>query len=785
MRIAAEYIYYMQASDAATAKYGFFTIFQNRFLTASPKKSTFGMFMDAPFYITVILPLKLAWEPFYSCSDSSVRRGSRVSVRFNGKEYTGVADSIGATLPGGLKPEKVQPIIMAVNLPEISSEELELWHFIADYYMCAVGEVYKAAYPALRIAEEKSLARAMERAEEKRRKLEEALAAKRSKLQERLAKAEQELSAARPGTKKESMLRERAEKLHKQLEINHTYADRNEQTFESKPDVPESAITLSADQMQAKQEITTLLTSGKPALLHGVTGSGKTEIYLTIALETLSKGRNVLYMVSEIALSRQIESRLRTVFGEMLLISHSGESTMKRREVARLMRTRPYILLGTRSSVFLPHRDLGLVIIDEEHDRSYKQDEPAPRYNGRDTAAKLASIHRAGLVLGSATPSMESLYNCMTGRYGIVNLSRKYYGGDGAPIEIIDTRAERRKNGMKGHFSIKLIGHINKALSNGEQVMILRARRSYAPSVQCGNCGEIVKCPSCNVPLSLHMGTEPRLVCHWCGHSEPYSGICPDCGGKTVPLGAGTQRIEEEAKELFPEARIARLDADSSTGAKQIIEDFADGRTDILIGTQIVAKGFDFKNLALVAVLQSDGLLGQQDFRADERAVQLLEQLRGRCSRRGGDGLFVIQTASPEHPVYSVLTGNGDFIAGQMKERGAFGFPPHTRLIILVLKDIYEDRLERMAIGLSRSIAAAFGTAPSLIFPEDGRSIHVSMPYHPPVDKVSGQYIRHIRIVLKRDAQLAGNKAAIREAIVLFENSNSWHDHTTVDVDPL
>lgn len=761
--------------------------------------------MDAPFYITVILPLKLAWEPFYSCSDSSVRRGSRVSVRFNGKEYTGVADSIGVPLPDGLKPEKVQPIIMAVNLPEISAEELELWHFIADYYMCTVGEVYKAAYPALRIAEEKSLARAMERAEEKRRKLDEALAAKRSKLQDRLAKAELELSSARPGTKKEAMLRKKVEKIQRQLEASHIDAGgkmaacagqtaSDTITPEAGPDgglaetgirAPETAIALSADQLQAKQEITSLLSSGKPALLHGVTGSGKTEIYLTIALDTLNKGRNVLYMVPEIALSRQIESRLRTVFGDMLLVSHSGESTLRRREVARLMKTSRYILLGTRSSVFLPHRNLGLVVIDEEHDRSYKQDEPAPRYNGRDTAAKLASIHRAALVLGSATPSMESLYNCMTGRYGIVNLNRKYYGGEGAPIEIIDTRAERRKNGMKGHFSIKLIGHINKALSRGEQVMILRARRSYAPSVQCGNCGEIVKCPSCNVPLSLHMGAEPRLVCHWCGHSEPYSGICPGCGGKTVPLGAGTQRIEEEAKELFPEARIARLDADSSSGAKQIIEDFADGRTDILIGTQIVAKGFDFKNLALVAVLQSDGLLGQQDFRADERAVQLLEQLRGRCSRRGGDGLFVIQTASPEHPVYSVLTGNGDFIAGQMKERGAFGFPPYTRLIVLALKDIYEDRLERMAAGLSRGIAAAFGTVPSLIFSGDTRSIHVSMPYPPPVDKVSGQYIRHIRVVLKRGPHLAGDKAAIREALVQFENRNSWHDHTTIDVDPL
>ncbi|MGN0195908.1 MAG: primosomal protein N' [Candidatus Cryptobacteroides sp.] len=737
--------------------------------------------MDDSAYITVILPLRLDWEPFYMCSGAT--RGDRVRVKFAGKEYTAVVDGTGVPLQEGINPEKVLPVISTEPLERVSPEEISLWHFIADYYMCTVGEVYKAAYPSSRISEEKALQRSGERAAARKEKMLAAIEAKRRDIEARIAKKEEELSRTRPGTKKEAALNEAVAALKSRLA--QAAVQKDDAGAVPEPDSGPAEIRLSPAQEKALEGIMEVLSSGKPALLHGVTGSGKTEIYLSLAQKTLEEGRNVLYMVPEIAVSRQIEQRIRSVFGDRLLVCHSGESPSRRRDTASAMRKRPYILLGTRSSVLLPHRRLGLVIIDEEHDRSYKQDEPAPRYSGRDTAVQLARMQGAALVLGSATPSLESLYNCRTGRYGRVILEEKYFRGSDAAIEIIDTRAERRKNGMKGDFSLKLISHIRETLEGGGQVMILRARRSYSPAVQCDECGAMPRCPHCNVSLSLHQGAQPRLVCHWCGYSEPFSGTCPSCGGRMHPLGAGTQRIEEEARELFPQARIARLDSDSSSSAGQIIEDFADGRTDILIGTQIVAKGFDFGRLELVAVIQADGLFGQQDFRADERAAQLLVQLRGRCSRRGGKGLFVIQTATPDHPVYSMLDGGEDLTLTRLGERRAFAFPPVTRLIIVQVRDTNPDRAERMANLLGRALAARFRTSPSLtMIPTQGQSICISYPYAPAIDKVSDRYIRHIRIVLRRDSSLSDNKKAIGECIAEFGKEHSWTGHTVIDVDP-
>lgn len=739
--------------------------------------------MDDSAYITVILPLRLAWEPFYRCSGAV--RGDRVRVKFSGKEYTAVVTATGVPLQEGINPEKVLPVIAVEPLERVSPQEISLWHFIADYYMCTVGEVYKAAYPPSRISEEKALQRSGERAAARKEKMLAAIEAKRRDIEARIAKKEEELSRTRNGTKKEAALTEAIANLRSRLaQASVQQEDAADVTAAEQGDGTEE-IRLSPAQEKALDGIVEVLSSGKPALLHGVTGSGKTEIYLSLAQKTLEEGRNVLYMVPEIAVSRQMEHRIRNVFGDRLLVCHSGESPSRRRDTASAMRKRPYILLGTRSSVLLPHCRLGLVIIDEEHDRSYKQDEPAPRYNGRDTAVQLARMHGAALVLGSATPSLESLYNCRTGRYGRIMLEEKYFRGSDAAIEIIDTRAERRKNGMKGDFSIKLISHIRETLAGGGQVMILRARRSYSPAVQCDECGAMPRCPHCNVSLSLHQGAQPRLVCHWCGYCEPFSGTCPSCGGRMHPLGAGTQRIEEEARELFPEARIARLDSDSASSAGQIIEDFADGRTDILIGTQIVAKGFDFERLDLVAVIQADGLFGQQDFRADERAAQLLVQLRGRCSRRGGKGLFVIQTATPDHPVYSMLDGGEDLTLTRLGERRAFAFPPVTRLIIVQVRDTNPDRAERMANFLCRALAARFRTSPSLtMIPPQGQSICISLPYAPVIDKVSDRYIRHIRIVLRRDSSLSANKKAIGECIAAFGKEHSWEGHTVIDVDP-
>jgi len=453
-----------------------------------------------------------------------------------------------------------------------------------------------------------------------------------------------------------------------------------------------------------------------------------------------------------------------------LLTFHSAETAVHRRDVATKMREGSYVLLGTRSALFLPHHDLGLIIVDEEHDSSYKQDNPAPRYNGRDTAIMLGNICNSDVILGSATPSLESLYNCEAGRYRLISLPVRYYGGGETDIEVIDTIAERKKRGMKGSFSIKLCEHIHDVLAEKGQIILLRGRRAYSPVVQCDTCGDIPRCPHCNVSMSYHK-TRERLVCHYCGYSEPFTGKCHVCGGNLQPLGAGTQRVEEEAEKLFPEARIARLDSDTGQDTS-IIKAFAKGEIDILIGTQIVAKGFDFEGLRLVAVLQADSLLGQQDFRADEKAMQLLEQFRGRCARRGGKGLFVIQTAKSSHPVYSQLQGSSEsgFIMDQLSERREFGYPPYSRIINVILKDHSEKRLDYMAGLLYGKIAA---------------DMEALGPFAPAIDKVSDLFIRHIRVMLPKDRTLAGKKEKLRRDIADFEKSMTYQGHTTVDVDPI
>ena len=391
--------------------------------------------------------------------------------------------------------------------------------------------------------------------------------------------------------------------------------------------------------------------------------------------------------------------------------------------------------------------------------------------------------------MGSATPSFEETYNCQYGKHSYVCLTERYHGGQSSEIQIIDTKAERRKKGMEGSFSRKLIESIRKTLGEGRQVMLLRSRRAWATAVQCEGCGEIVKCPHCNVSLTLHKGsTGEFMACHYCGHRSSYTPVCGKCGGTLSPLGAGTQKIEEEASLLFPDARIARLDSDTTenkTVASKIIRDFERGEIDILVGTQMLAKGFDFSNLSLVAVLAADTLLGMQDFRADEKALQLLEQFRGRCGRRSEKGLFIIQTSQPEHPVYSRLSSsmqNNGITDEMMQERRDFNFPPFSRIIEITIKDYFEDRTQRMASRLAGQISRHFGSS-------DGRrtaleSSPVTGPYTPVVDKIAQQHIRTIRVSLRKDRNLKGHKAALRKIVNEFEKVEKYIGHISLDVDP-
>ncbi len=808
--------------------------------------------MTGRIFIQVILPLRLEWEPFYyqeielseSAGDASglfpvtstgsvterdkeqVRVGDRVRVNFAGKEYVGVvsmADAGKQAEEMGIV-DKVKPILgMAEGLEPVTKEEIELWRQIAEYYLCTVGEVYKAAYPAQKVEKEVVQARQealkVEREEKNRTKI-------ADKIKRLEGRAEKKAELAAKARKSESRERYLAEKemlegeiglLVRELtsmvgELCRTtgsvtgYGDSVTYHQDEEPiggsiietsEGTEKEISLSAAQEEAYSKIKEIFAKGKPALLHGVTGSGKTEIYLKLAQETLAMGKNVLYLVPEIALSRQLEDRISETFPE-LLVFHSGETMSRKREVATVLRHagepaegKGYVVLGTRSAIFLPHKNLGLVIVDEEHDTSYKQDSPAPRYNGRETAIMMAKIFGANVILGSATPSLESLYNCSVGRYGLVTLNKRFYDAADSDIEIIDTIAERRKNGMIGNFSRKLIEHIGKCLGEHRQVLILRERRAYSPIVQCQECGDIPKCRCCNVSLSLHRradGSE-RLVCHYCGRVYEYTGKCHKCGGELKPLGSGTQKIEEEASKLFPNARIARLDSDTAQSRKyetDTIRKFSNGEIDILIGTRMVAKGFDFSGLSLVAVLQADSILGQEDYRADERGLQLLEQFRGRCGRRGEKGLFVIQTSQPEHPVYQSIDGKLDengTMARFLGERKLFGYPPYSRVIGVVIKDYNQARVDLLSRDLGEYLRGALAVKVSFA-PGVQNGPNVIGPYSPAIDKISNQNIRQIRVLLPKDRSLARNKETLAAAVERFEKEKKYSGHIALDVDP-
>lgn len=849
--------------------------------------------MTGRIFIQVILPLRLEWEPFYyldderTASDMShqrlvstvepqaqrsdslihkqsglvtepvevteqdgmpVRIGDRVRVNFAGKEYIGVVSVVDAGKQAeamGIV-DRVKPIVgMAEGLEPVSIEEIALWRQIAEYYLCTVGEVYKAAYPAHKVAEEEVLARRevlqTEREEKNRAKIEEKI----KKLKERAEKKADLAEKARKAETRDKYLAER-EELERAIvlmtrkitlrtservtstssvtdfsdsvaDLDDSAADKNDKVAvvngtearHSDAEPVETSfspsyvnkIVLSAAQETAYSKIKEIFAKGKPALLHGVTGSGKTEIYLKLAQETLAKGKNVLYLVPEIALSRQLEDRISETFPVELMVFHSGETMARKREVTAVLRHcasgdkathHGYVVLGTRSAIFLPHNNLGLVIVDEEHDTSYKQDSPAPRYNGRETAIMMAKIFGANVVLGSATPSLESLYNCSVGRYGLVTLNKRFFDAADSDIEIIDTIAERRKNGMIGSFSRKLIERIGECLRKHQQVLILRERRAYSPIVQCQECGEIPKCRCCNVSLSLHRradGSE-RLVCHYCGRVYEYTGKCPQCGGELKPLGSGTQKIEEEAAKLFPEASIARLDSDTAQSRKyetDTIRKFSKGEIDILIGTRMVAKGFDFSGLTLVAVLQADSILGQEDYRADERGLQLLEQFRGRCGRRGEKGLFVIQTSQPEHPVYQSidgqLDGNGT-MARFLGERKMFGYPPYSRVIGVIIKDYNQARVDLLSRELAEAIRCALGVRLNFA-PGVQNDPNVIGPYSPAIDKISNQNIRQIRVLLPKDRSLVRNKETLAAAVERFEKDKKYSGHIALDVDPV
>ena len=699
-------------------------------------------------YVAVILPVRYGGEVSYFLPKNfEVFVGSRVRVDFAGKIYTGVVRKFlsKGDIPTHTPDKKeinYKPVLAVEELPAVLPQEIELWERVAKYYMCTVGEVYKAAYPALQVKQE----------------------------------------SVKPRKKVEDFLKA-------VQEVADVVQEKN---------IPQ----LSGVQQKAFEEIKGSFEAapGKPVLLRGVTGSGKTEIYISLALECLRQRRSVLYMVPEIAISKQLQGRLKKVFGERLLTFHSKQTAAEKARIHKILvhnaaqgldgvaqrdcgeENSAVVVLGTRSSLFLPYSNMGLVIVDEEHDSSYKQTEPAPRYQAKDTAIMLAQLHGCNVLLGSATPSFESEYNCLLKRFALVELKEKYFGGDEPQVEIVDTVYAYKTRQMVGSFSQKLINEIRRTVQQGYQVLVFRNRRSYSPIVECEGCGEIPKCPHCNVHLSYHKYNN-TLRCHYCEYIASFTGVCKHCGNASFKYkGAGTEKLEEELAALLPQARIARFDADiakSKRAEELVIKDFSEGNIDILVGTQMISKGFDFERLKLVAVLQADTILGVQDFRADEKAVQLLSQLMGRTGRRGERGKIIIQTSQKDHPVLVGLAASSGGAVAQclqltgllLGERQQYGFAPYVRMVKILVKHADPIKLDELCQAVKRGIEGC----PDLQYKE------LTGPFAPQIDKIRGEWIKCFYIKFARDSRLVRNKEILQGCISKIKGNQS----IILDVDPL
>lgn len=537
-------------------------------------------------------------------------------------------------------------------------------------------------------------------------------------------------------------------------------------------------VKLSPLQLNALKSINELLKTKPIVLLHGETGSGKTEIYIQLIEQTLKAGQQALYLLPEIALTTQIIGRLKKRFGNKIGVYHSKFNDNERVEVWKNILNKKYsIVLGTRSACFLPFDNLGLVIIDEEYENTYKQAEPAPRYNARETSIYLAQLHRAKTILGSATPSFESYFNAQTGKYGIVRLTERYSGVKMPEIIIANIKEEKKKKMMPSHFSSLLINKLSDLLAKKEQAILFQNRRGYNSLWECDTCGWVPKCKNCDVSLTFHKQIY-QLKCHYCGYSYQPSSSCLACGNHNIKMhGFGTEKIEDELSVIFPDAKIARLDLDSTRAKhsfQQILSDFEEQKADILVGTQMVTKGLDFDNVSLVGILSADSLLNYPDFRAFERAFQLMTQVSGRAGRKDKQGLVIIQTYQPEHPIVNNVVRNEyeDMYNSQIKEREKFKYPPFVRLIKITLKHKELDIIDPAASELKNILNSNFGN-------------RILGPEFPPVMRIRNQYIKNILLKIEKTDSLSRTKEILLEKLNKFKDEKPFRSvKIIVDVDP-
>lgn len=822
----------------------------------------------ARLYAEVILPLPLFGTFTYSIPttlEGKAAVGHRVIVPFGRKKYyTGIIESITPVAPEGFEVKDISSVLDP--WPVVKHPQLKLWEWIAEYYLCTAGDVYKAAVPAgLKVESETFIelnpdyeempdARMTDReaiimqsldhngkmtpAEISKKTGLNSIESTISSMVERrmLIIAEKLIERYRP--KKETLVRLAVDRndneaMHKVFDAVKgakkqemmliTLLDNlnKRQQQQLPPEVPRQHLLeqsglspailaalaskgiveiftreinrfnytgteqgelpkLSVPQSEALDSIHRMFIDKNVTLLHGVTSSGKTEIYIHLIDYILKKGSQALYLVPEIALTTQLTRRLQKVFGKRVIIYHSKFSDNERVDIWKRMLhdPSPCVVIGARSSLFLPFSRLGLVIVDEEHESSYKQFDPAPRYNARDCAIVLASMHGAKTLLGSATPAIETYYKALNGRYGLVTLSERYEGVQLPLIEIVDLNDERRRGRISGPMSARLAMMSREAVKGGEQVILFHNRRGFAPVVVCKQCGYVPKCQNCDVSLTYHRKAG-EMVCHYCGATYKLPTICPACKEPAIEVyGYGTERIEEIAESSFPGARIMRMDLDTTRNKDSylnIINDFSLGKADILVGTQMVTKGLDFERVSLVGILNADNLINFPDFRASERAFNMLEQVAGRAGRRNKRGLVIVQTSQPAHPILSYLQAHNyeGFYEHELEERRRYGYPPFTRVINIYLKHRDEELLIRAAAGYAETLRHLFGN-------------RILGPDEPHIARIQSLYIRKIMLKVEIQASMSKVKAILRSVYEAQMADKSLRSLVVYyDVDPM
>lgn len=800
-------------------------------------------------YAEVILPLPLYSTFTYGipdCLKNSVQIGCRVLVPFGKKKiYTGIISLLHNNRPGDFEVKDIISILD--NYPILRHPQLKFWEWIANYYLCSIGDVYKAAVPAGMKVESETFVSAntefvdTDNSMKEREKIIYNLLLTKDKLSpseiskatgfknvestvtsmienEALYITEKIIDNYRPKTevfvklkaergdnntvksffdkvktakKQEAMLLaylelskwlgsdELLEVSKQQLKdkadgstpilnamvekgIFHLYKKEINRFKLSDRIKKEAPKNLTDIQEKTYQEITHQFENKSIVLLHGVTSSGKTEIYTRLIQNELDNRRQVLYLVPEIALTTQLTQRLQKVFGDRLLIYHSKFSDNERVDIWKklLHTTDPYIIIGVRSSIFLPFNKLGLIIVDEEHETSYKQQDPAPRYNARDAALVLASMHKAKTLLGSATPSISSYYYAKTGKYGLVELLTRHEGIEMPEVKTIDTIKARKKKEMRGVFSQELLEECNKAIERGEQVILFQNRRGFSPMVRCKECAWTPKCRDCDVTLTYHK-RQNQLICHYCGYTLPLPDICPACGQPTIEIiGYGTERIEDEIENYFPNAKVARMDLDttrSKSSYENLIDDFSSHKTQVLVGTQMVTKGLDFDGVSIVGILNADNMINFPDFRSHERAFNMMEQVAGRAGRKHKRGTVYIQTSEPTNPIIKYVTNHDykNYFNEELDQRRKFSYPPFTRIINIYIKHRNDDSLTEISVRFSNMLRQVFGK-------------RVLGPEAPSIARIQQFYIRQITLKMETAASMPKVKQILRS---IYEQS--------------